>query len=274
MTEQEEHKFKTIISEGYTLTSTQCMAEGLRLYAAHFRKFLVYIVIVMGIGIVTSLLWPGIYQIIAYSILLAPVFNAGYYLAADQVVMQKQLQLADFFGGLSRPLPLIACNLIFLLLMAILLSPTYFVLSEAGIFEWYAENLNDPVALANPPQLSGNGPTILMLNLIPVIYLTIAFSWAYPLILFFKTSPWMALEWSRRLVGKVWGKMFVLHFTFVGIILTVALFTNLLVVFIPSAVFIQNFAMALVMPWMYCALYVAFTRVTFAARQEAVEEEE
>ncbi len=266
MTEQQQQQLSQVLQEGYSISSSQCMQEGLRLYLSQFRLFAIYSLITVGVGLVFSLVWPGFYQLIAFTVLISPLLNAGYFLAADQLVMHNKLALADFFGGLSRPLPLIGSSVIYWAILVLLLTPTYFALQDAGVIDWYFANIGQTEPLADPPEVSGQGPTIIFLNLLPVAYLTVAYAWAYPLILFFHTSAWSALEWSRRLVTKQWGRVCLIFFSFTGLILTVSLIFNVLATALPAAALFLQIAIALLMPWLYCTLYAAFARASFAAR--------
>lgn len=273
MIKWQEEKLEQVLKDGYPLSAVKCLEEGLGLYASHFRLFASYVLIVVGVGLISSMLWPSFFQIILYSLLLSPVFAAGYFLAADRIVMKEPLALNDFFEGFSRPFGLVLSNVIFWLIMVVLFTPSYFTLQEAGIIDWYAENINDPKALANPPEIASQASTILSLNLIPVIYLVIAYAWAYPLILFFKMPAWSALEWSRRLITKRWWPILLLHFTFLGLAFTMMLFTGMFIALLPAAAVIQNILLAFIFPWYYCSLYVAFARATLPAREMETEEE-
>lgn len=261
MTEEHKHQLEERIAAGYPFNSSQALVEGLRLYRAYPWGFAGLALLLPLLSNVIGLMPIGeIPGMLLTTLLLAPVLNAGHYLVANKLVGGKPIRFTDFFEGRHRAGRLIMCQLIYTLIMVIVLVPTYLVLQRNGFFEWYQEAIvSPPDALPEQPELAGSGSTVLLLNLIPFLYLAIAYVWTYPLILFFNAGPWQALEYSRRLVTRRWGSLFFLLMTFVSIALLASMLLSVLSAVSMALANVATLLLFLITPWVHCSLYAGFT---------------
>lgn len=96
------------------------------------------------------------------------------------------------------------------------------------------------------------------LLVIPGIYLAIAYGIAIPLVLFYNDNFWDNMEWSRKIVTKNWWKFF-------GFFIVLA-FLNL------GGLIAFGIGILFTIPITYCALYVAFDRITQVSGSDVVDE--
>lgn len=260
MGEFNQERFDQILREGYPLNTNQCIMDGLQLYRAYFPGFAVFALLMPMVNILLdALLAPGI-GLLATSLLLAPLLNAGYFLVANKLIGRQPVAFADFFGARSHAVRLILSNLIYTIILLAVLSPTYFVFERSGFIDWYQVMLQNPTNPdpPDPPVFSPQESTVLFLNLIPLVYLVVGYVWAYPLILFFNLGPWQALEYSRRLVTRRWGGVFIILTTFFSLFLMGSIALTLMRGLGEWAAQLGVMALFLLVPWTYGALHVAF----------------
>ncbi|PSR09800.1 MAG: hypothetical protein DA408_21010 [Bacteroidetes bacterium] len=258
MTSEEQQKIERAIAEGYPHSSSVCLMEGLRIYRQHFRDFALFALIVPLAGSLLSLLGLDIWGTLFLTLVVSPVLNAGFYLAAASVANQEEWRFRRFFDGLPLALPLILNSLLGIVIMAIILIPMYFLFQKVGLVEWYYEVVAHPEDPPAPPLLETRESLIFFLNLVPLIYLQIGFSWAFPLILFSGANAFSALEYSRRLVTRRWWPQFMLLLTFFSMFMVASIMLSPLTLISPGLANFGTFGLFLIIPWAYCSLYVGF----------------
>lgn len=258
MKEEQKKEVEQVISRGYFHSSSLRMREGLVLYRRHFRDFAIFALLVPFVGTIFTLLGLGWIGTLLLTLIVSPVLNAGFYLAAHSVLEGEAWDAKRFLGGLPKGPALILNNLLSLIITAIVVLPMYYMLQRAGYVEWYHEVVSNPVNPPEPPALGSNDSMVFFLNLIPLIYLQVGFSWAFPLILFWGANPLEALEYSRRLVTKRWGAQFMLLLTFFSIFMLASMLLSPVAVASPGLANILSFGLFLILPWAYCSLYIGF----------------
>ena len=255
--EQQQHLEQTI-AQGFSLSSSQCMQLGFRIYRSRFRDFAVFALLVPFIGSFFTLFGLGFIGTLVLTVLVSPVLNAGFYMAARSTIHKEPWAFSRFFDAVPQALPLIINNTLGLLIGAAVLTPMYFLLERIGFLEWYMEVANNPVNPPEPPGMTGAQSSAFFLNLVPFISLQVGFSWSFPLLLFMGANPFNALEYSRRLVNKVWGAQFWLLFTFFSMFMLASLLLSPIAAGNAGLANVLSFALFLIFPWVYCSLYVGF----------------
>lgn len=258
MTREDQQTIEQAITNGYPLRSNFCLHAGWQMFRSEFRLFAWYSILIPLVGGLLGYFGIGNILVLLFYLLVSPVLYAGLYIAADKVYRRESLAFADFFTARERAGQLIISNLIALIITGVILIPIMMVLQKAGYIEWYAEVVAAPQAPPEPPILTATESTTFFLNLIPLIYLQVGFSWAFPLILFYEVGPWKALEYSRRLVTKRWGAQFMLLLTFFSLFFAASIILSPLAAFSPGLANIASFGLFLLFPWAYCALYFGF----------------
>ncbi|RMF03903.1 MAG: hypothetical protein D6772_01485 [Bacteroidetes bacterium] len=255
MTEAQRQLYEQRLREGYFLNSTICLRMGWRMFRSQFRLFTYYVLLIPLLGALLGLMGVGNITLMVYYFLLSPLLYAGLYLGAAKVYRSEELKFQDFFKLREQAPAIIINNLINVLILGLVLSPIALVLQKAGYLEWYQEIVANPASPPEPPELTSTESTIFFLTLIPLIYLQVGFSWAYPFILFWRVGPWHALEMSRRLLNKRWSAQFMLLLSFFSLFFSAALLLSPLSAINPGLGNIASFALFLLFPWAYCSLY-------------------
>ncbi len=265
----EESRKKLIedrIAYGYDFAIGRYLQEGWEIYKKFAGGFIGFLLLTMVINFVAGLV--PVVGFIASTFILGPALQAGNYLVSEKIQKGKNFSFNDFFRGFDHIGQLALMTLILMLILLAVFTPTLFAFSSSGIFAWYREVLGDPFGAADAPlpDLSGRLVGITLLNLIPVIYLSVAYMWGSMFIVFFKAAAWEALETSRRLITRRWFTVFGLLLAIFGAFLIVYIPTIVLVALVPVLgivlAFFVGLAVFLVAPAIYCILYAAFADVT------------
>ncbi len=100
-----------------------------------------------------------------------------------------------------------------------------------------------------------------MLNLIPFVYLGVAFYWGTLFILFHRVSFIRALELSRQVVSKRWGAHFRLSLIFAFVIMVLVLLVSPLALLPVAYDIASQAAMSIASAIYYAAIYAGFRQV-------------
>lgn len=265
--EQKQHIEKAI-TEGGTITSSECLQQGLKIYRHRFRDFAWFSILVPFLGSIFTFLGLGSLGMLVLMIVISPVLNAGYYKAIHSIVEQEEWSFSHFFSAREKAVPLIINSFLGIFITALVLMPMYYLFERVGFLEWYYEVVAKPEKPPAPPEMSSSESTSFFLNLIPLIYLQVGFSWSFLLILFYDTNPLSALEYSRRLVTRRWGAQFMLLFTFFSFFMLLSLVLQPLVALNAGIANVASFALFLLFPWAYSSLYVGFREATEIAEKD------
>lgn len=151
---------------GYEFKFQQYINDGFALYKRHMGQFALFYLIVFSISIFAGLLIP--YVGYAVDIFITPVFVAGAYLVANELIKGRVPEFNFFFKGFDFFIPVVVLTLVSGLLII------------AG----------------------------LVLLIIPGIYLIVSYTFATMFLIFLKYDYWSALEWSRKIITKQWWMFF------------------------------------------------------------------
>ncbi len=258
MSPEQRARLEEVIERGFPLFSAQCMQMGFKIYRQRFRDFAFFSMIVPLIGSVFTYAGFGWIGTLVLLVIIAPILNAGFYLAANSTVQNEQWPFSRFFDALPQAVPLALNSIISIALGTVIFTPVYFLLDRIGVLECYMEMLANPTNPTAPPVMTGPQSTAFFLNLIPWIYLQVGFSWTFPLILFMGANPLNAFEYSRRLINRAWGTQFWLLFTFFSMLVLTVLILMPIATLNAGLSNILSYGLFLIFPWAYCSLYVGF----------------
>jgi len=163
-----KEKLDVLIAKGYDFDIKEAFEKAWQLFLAQPVLSISYTLLILSIQLLFVVYFKDF--TLMYSILLAPPFFSGFYLAANKINQNQAVIYPDFFGGFMFFLPVVSIWLIGQIL-------TFF-----GI----------------------------VLLVIPGIYLMVAYSFAVLMAIFGGFDFWNALEASRRLITVMWWKFFLL----------------------------------------------------------------
>jgi uncharacterized membrane protein len=176
----------SLVREGYSANVSSYLGRGWELLQQKMGSFIGFtaifvFVIPIALAIIAAILDPasvdpstdrpstGIAPLLnAASFIISPALEAGFYLVALKVAKQRSTTFNDFFRGFHYFLPLLLARIV------------------TSIF----------IALG------------LVLLIIPGIYLAVAYTFVFPLILERKMDFWQAMETSRQVTTKQWFSFF------------------------------------------------------------------
>ena len=163
-----KEKLDVLIAKGYDFDIKEAFEKAWQLFLAQPVLSISYTLLILSIQLLFVVYLKDF--TLLYSVLLAPPFFSGFYLAANKINQNQAIIYPDFFGGFMFFLPVVSIWLIGQIL-------TFF-----GI----------------------------VLLVIPGIYLMVAYSFAVLMAIFGGFDFWNALEASRRLITVKWWKFFLL----------------------------------------------------------------
>lgn len=135
-------------------------------------------------------------------LLLNGVFYGGMYYYYLGKMRGEPRTIGDIFAGFSKafvPLMLasVLTSLIIVAVMAPFFGPFFFEIIKAVM-----------AGSPEPPDLSGASVGMIFLGMIPMVYLAIAWTFTFVLVIDKGLGPWTAMEVGRRLVTRQWFRVF------------------------------------------------------------------
>lgn len=178
--------------------------------------------------------------------LLTPIFTVGFALFANKIQRGERPDFGRFFDGFnSRPGHLVLVGFISGLIMVAVLIP-FFVIGGASLFAAIGD-----LDSGAPPDFSGLNIAVLimggLLAMVPIIYLSIAWSWAAYFVAFKGLDFWPAMEASRKIITRKW-------FSFLGFAIVLGLISMAGFLFFLIGLLIT-------MPWVTIASFIAFEQI-------------
>ncbi len=269
MTEEQRQFLESRIQAGDRLQTTDLLRDGFRLYRLYPWGFLALALLPSLMSSALSVLPNSLpWTLLLSALVLSPLFTIGFYIGGQRLLEEGRLVFTDFFDYRGRVVPLLIHQALYVLVLAVSLIPTWLVLNRIGYFEWYGVAMENPMDPPPPPELASFDSTMLLANFIPFTYLGVSFLLTYPLLFFFQTTPWGALEYSRRLVGRNWFTFFSLVLFFLSVALLGSMLLGVLMAQGGILAFIASLALFVLLPWFHLSLFAGFTRAMNPAAPE------
>ncbi|MEZ5057097.1 MAG: BPSS1780 family membrane protein [Saprospiraceae bacterium] len=205
-----QEKLNTILNEGFSIGMGDKISDGFKLLNKNMANFVVFTLIYFAIVFLASMI-PFLGQLV--SIIIVPPLTVGFFLAARKTELEGNAEINYFFKGFDYIGPLILRSLTTLGISIVAMIPFFLAVFQTGFFQWFLElnnNPTDPTILESFPGI----PFWAFLCLIPLIYLSIAYSFADLFIVFNKLHFWDAMEASRKLITKRWFAFFICFLVF------------------------------------------------------------
>jgi hypothetical protein len=205
MNNQGQNDLNAIMQGGYTLDMGGFINRGWAIFQQNLGGFVGYTLLMIVAIIVLSII-PVIGSI-GVAIISGPLLG-GFYIVAFKLMKGQPVEFGDFFKGFQNDyfLPIFLTSLVSSLLMLVCYLPGFLLVYGSIIAA--ATTGSDPNAA-----LLGIGGIIFFIGLIGVVYLSVSYVFAIPLVVGKRMQFWPAMEASRKLIGKKWFSFF--GFTFV-----------------------------------------------------------
>lgn len=242
MTEFPE-RVRAAIERDYEFNFGEYIGQGIEIVRNNLLLFAAFTFVLIVISSIIGYI-PYLGGLVS-TIILTPCLGVGYLIAAKQTHEGKAVEFSDFFKGFDHINELAIVGFIGWI-------PTFLI--QVSIFG-FSTALMGADSFSALQSLNFGITTILFC--IPVLYLTIAWSMAGYLVVFFGMKAWPAMEASRQIITKKW-----FHFFFLGLVL--ALIASLGMI----AFLIGIFFTVAVIP---CAQYASFRDIVGVAEDDAPE---
>jgi hypothetical protein len=207
MNDRNQSDINSILQNGYSVEIGKFVQRGWEICQSNLGLFIGFFLVTLIIGATLGII-PGAGN--GVSIVIGGPLNAGSLIVAFKVIKGQSIDFGDFFKGFQKAyfLPTVLVTLVTALLTLACLVPAgigfgiaSFASSASG------EGQANPILLLVATVLAIAG-------LIGMIYLSISYVFAIPLVVGRKVEFWPAMEASRKVVGQQWfnvfGFMFVL----------------------------------------------------------------
>jgi len=207
---------KKLWEEGYVFNWRLYFFNGWQIFKKNASSYMGFVVISTFISLFLGLV-PGI-GALAATFWINPVLSTGYFFATKSILENGSASFNDFFKGFKFSLPLIGTTAISYFIYLLVFSPSLYQLYHSGLFEWYQEMMKNPLEPPTElPPIEEKISTLILFNLLPIIFLWISFLFSSIFVVFENLGSWKALEWSRTIIFKRWWSFFRWALTFVSL---------------------------------------------------------
>jgi hypothetical protein len=191
----------------FDISITNCISRAWNLVTGNFAIIVggvvIYALIQIGISFIEQIPFLGIAISLGNFVFLAGPFQAGLYYFLLKIIRGQNAGIGDIFSGFSRNYWQIVLGYIVMVLLIIVVAIPGGLVMAVSIVPMVAHKAAFPVGLAGA--IVG-----FLLVLIPLIYLSVCWAFALPLIIDRQIQFWPALELSRKTVSGHWWMIFAL----------------------------------------------------------------
>ncbi|NJM68680.1 MAG: hypothetical protein HC851_24955 [Acaryochloris sp. RU_4_1] len=195
-----QNDLNAVMQRGYAVDIGGFISRGWEIFQQNLGGFVGYTLLMFLALIVLSFI--PIIGSIGVAIISGPLL-AGFYIVAFKLMKGQPVEFGDFFKGFQNTyfLPVFLTSLVSSLLMLICYLP--------GLIMVYGSIIAAAATDSQPNVvLMGIGGIILLIGLIGVVYLSVSYVFAIPLVIGKKMQFWPAMESSRKLIGQKWLSFF------------------------------------------------------------------
>jgi hypothetical protein len=232
---QHSNRLENVINNGYNFQLSEYISKGFHIFGREPGYFIGYLIVYFAIAISLSVL-PFIGQLI--STMVGGALVAGFYIVADRIVREEQVNFANFFEGFQSWLPLFVGEIFKVLIMiGLFIPPVIYFIAKFGVnfrFETPDLGLTDSLVFI---------AFFLVLMCVFLCYLYMPF-----FILFDKMDAWSAMEMSRKTITKNFFSHILFSLAWMFILLLSALPFGL--------------GLFVTLPAFFCSVYAAWADIT------------
>ncbi|HMQ48455.1 MAG TPA: hypothetical protein PKA00_13655 [Saprospiraceae bacterium] len=271
MNEIQQRQIQGFLARDYSFSVSDFLRKGWEIYKQNAGGFIGFLFLYVLISLVANII--PVIGALANSLVISPALFAGFYIVSHIINTNEPNNFGDFFKGFEHWVQLMLMTLVMILIYIVVLSPSIYVFMQSGIVEWYMQVLSNPFdPPSEVPPVDAKTVGIFFLNMIPLLYLSIAYLWAPMFIVFYRMPFWDALETSRKMISRKWFSMFGLILSFVGLFILVYIPAILLAIMVPILgiilIVVVVIAAICLAPVIYTAIYASFAEATGLLEKE------
>ncbi|GEM_PF-1229492 len=221
-------KIEQLLEEGYSFSISKTLSKAWQLTKKSWAFYLGFFFLVMMMaGIAAAIPFVGIFMLY---LLVYPAAIAGIALYAERALHGKPTEFGTFFDGfqhLRQMIPFMVIMYVFQLVASI---PMLIVFSKTGMLEFYQaawsgnyEAMQETAMMMGAYAMSGTDFILYLLSFLLSIVVGVLYWWAPYFILFHGMGFWQAMESSRKLVMRAFGKHFGLMLIMIGFMLLIGI---------------------------------------------------
>ena len=250
-------KVKQLLQEGYSFEPGQYISSGFDIFRTGAGNFIGYLIVSYAMMFMTGLIpFLGLLA----NAFIEPALTAGWFIVARKIVLKQQHEFNDFFKGFESIVQLFVASLIQGIIIAAILFAA--VAPFMGMLALSALDIGNLQSSVRELLIAIAGMTTfffaIFIAALPVIYLSVAWSFTPFFIVFLKMDFWEAMESSRKIITKKWFSFFIFFF--------------LLVLINLFAMIPLGLGLLVTIPASYCAMYAAFHHIVKPEEESAADE--
>jgi hypothetical protein len=200
MNDRNQSDINTIIQNGYSVDIGAYIQRGWEICQSSLGLFIGFFLITILIGGALGMIPGGSFV----SVVIGGPLNAGSLIVAFKLIKAQPIAFDDFFKGFKTPyfMPTLLVTLVTTLIAFACMIPAFVGIFLVGFSSGFSENQPpNPIFIALAVILT-------FVTVLTVVYISISYTFAIPLVIGRKLEFWPAMEASRKIVGKQWFSIF------------------------------------------------------------------
>ncbi len=199
-----KNKIETLLNDNYEFNFGQYIGDAFTVAGKYVGGFIGYTIIYF---IISSALSNIPYLGTIASTLISYCLLVGFYIIAHRIRRNETFEFGNFFDGFQRFKDLAILSILVTIISVLAALPMIGVIGFEAIQVFLSEDPNGIIEV-----FQNINWLLLSLTLIPLIYISIAYSWSIFFVYFHNMQPWDAMEASRKLITKKWFTFFGFNF--------------------------------------------------------------
>ncbi len=218
-------KIEQLLEEGYSFSISKTLSKAWQLTKKSWAFYLGFFFLVMMMaGIAAAIPFVGIFMLY---LLIYPAAIAGIALYAERDLHGKPTEFGTFFDGFQHLRQMIPFVVVLYVLQLIASIPMFIAFSNVGLLEIYKSTLSGDyeamMAMNSYMIMSGTNLVLYLLSMVLYLLIAVLYWWTPYFILFHGMGFWQAMESSRKLVMRAFGKHLGLMLTMIGFIILITI---------------------------------------------------
>lgn len=200
MNDRNKSDIDAIIQNGYSVDINAYIQRGWEICQGSLGLFIGFFLITIAIGGALGMIPGGSFV----SIIIGGPLNAGSLIVAFKLMKSQPIVFEDFFRGFKTPYfgPTLLVTLVTTLIAFACMIPAGIGIFLAGFSSGVSENQQpNPIFIVLAIAL-------MFVGVMALVYISISYTFAIPLVIGRKLEFWSAMEASRKIVGKQWLGIF------------------------------------------------------------------